>query len=64
MVRANAGISVVRDIAKIATMLATVIDTEIAKTETNFLAAETIDIWRYDAFSGHSSSALPGLSLF
>lgn len=50
--------------AKTAFMLATVINTEIAKTETSFLTFRTMDIEKYNAFSDYSFSNSPALSFF
>lgn len=45
----------------IASILATVIDAEIVKTKTSFLAFWNGDIWWSNVFFDHSSSKWPGL---
>lgn len=46
--------------ARTASILAIVIDKEVAETGTSFLAFEAMDTWRYNSFFGHSSSKSPG----
>lgn len=61
MARVTAGISVAKTTVGTTSMLATVINVEVTKTKANFFAFRSVDTWKYNAFSNHSSSRLLSL---